>query len=181
MTMAKDQEARIHAALAENPGAVLEDIAQRFGVSMRTLIGLLPKGEAVSVPGECFEQVMGEMTNWGPLTFLINTGDVIVEVRGPLPEGARGRGWYNLQGQPLGGHIKAEACELIAFVSRKLFSSDTHSVQFFNAAGACMFKLYLGRDAQRRLVPEQVERFVALRDRLDRHAQAPVPAEGGVG
>jgi heme iron utilization protein len=181
MTVSTDLSAEIRAALAENPGAVLEDIARRFGVTMRDLIGLLPPREAVTVPGSRFEEVMGEMTTWGDLTFLVNTGDVIVEVRGPLPEGIPGQGWYNLQGRPLGGHIKADACELIAFVSRKLFSSDTHSVQFFNGAGACMFKLYLGRDAERRLIPEQVGRFLALRDRLALGGPEPVPAERGPG
>jgi putative heme iron utilization protein len=52
------------------------------------------------------------------------------------------------------------------FVSRKLFESDTHSVQFYNRHGDCMFKVYLGRDAARRLIPEQVERFKAFRDRI---------------
>lgn len=170
--MTTELGAQIRAALADNPGAVLEDIARRFAVTMRDVLDLLPPGEVAMIPGGHFEHLMRELTRWGELTFLVNTGDVIVEVRGSLPEGSLRQGWYNLHGQTLGGHIKADACECIAFVSRKLFNQDTHSVQFLNDAGACLFKLYLGRDANRQLLPEQVSGFLALRDRLVANTQA---------
>ncbi|AFL72194.1 heme utilization cystosolic carrier protein HutX [Thiocystis violascens] len=166
MTPTNTQIDAIRAALHANPGAVLEDLAKAHGVTTRDVLALLPETEAVSVDGDRFEQAMREMTTWGELTLVVNTGDVILEVRGPLPEGSLGQGYYNLHGKPIDGHLKASNCDLIAFVSRKLFSSDTHSVQFYNRLGDCMFKVYLRRDAQRQLIPEQVERFRALRDGL---------------
>ncbi|TCT18104.1 heme utilization cystosolic carrier protein HutX [Thiobaca trueperi] len=156
----------IRTALHANPGAVLEDLAREHGVTTRDVLSLLPASEAVLIGGDRFAEVMQEMTTWGELTLLVNTGDVILEAKGPLPEGSLAQGYYNLHGKPISGHLKAANCDLIAFVSRKLFSSDTHSVQFYNHQGDCMFKVYLGRDAQRQLIPEQIERFRAFRGRL---------------
>ncbi|NCA72247.1 MAG: heme utilization cystosolic carrier protein HutX [Sphingobacteriia bacterium] len=166
MTLTETQSDAIRASLQSNPGAVLEDLAREHGVKTRDVIYWLPESEARSIDGGHFEAVMRELSTWGELTLVINTGDVILEVRGSLPEGRVSQGYYNLHGQPVGGHLKAANCDLIVFVSRKLFECDTHSVQFYNRQGDCMFKVYLGRDAQRRLIPQQVERFLALRDAL---------------
>jgi heme iron utilization protein len=166
MTPTNSQIDTIRAALNANPGAVLEDLAKEHGVTTKDVLALLPDTESVLVGGDRFELVMREMTTWGELTLVVNTGDVILEAKGRLPEGSMAQGYYNLHGKPIGGHLKASNCDLIAFVSRKLFSSDTHSVQFYNRLGDCMFKVYLGRDAQRQLIPEQVERFKAFRDGL---------------
>jgi putative heme iron utilization protein len=43
---------------------------------------------------------------------------------------------------------------------------ETISVQFFNAEGEAMFKVYVGRDEDRRLRADQVERFLQLQVRL---------------
>lgn len=39
---------------------------------------------------------------------------------------------------------------------------ETMSVQFFNAHGETIFKIYVGRDAQKKLKADQVERFDRL-------------------
>lgn len=174
MTLMADASARIRAALAENPGAVLEEIAEQLDVTPKDVVMHLPKGEAVMIGGAHFEEVMREMTAWGEVTFVVNTGDVILEAKGVVPKGGMARGFYNLHGKPIGGHLKADHCELIGFVSRKLFASDTHSVQFYNQRGGCMFKVYLGRDARHRLIPEQVERFATFRDRIAARERDPV-------
>lgn len=168
MILSETQNDAIRTALRANPGAVMEDLAKEHGVTTKDILSLLPEGEAVTVDGSRFEAVMREMTTWGELTLVVNTGDVILEAKGSLPEGSLAQGYYNLHGKPIGGHLKASNCDLIAFVSRKLFSSDTHSVQFYNRQGACMFKVYLGRDTERQLIPEQVARFKAFRDRMMR-------------
>ena len=43
---------------------------------------------------------------------------------------------------------------------------DTLSVQFFNANGEAMFKIFVGRDENRRLKADQVERFARLKVRF---------------
>ncbi|NGP54523.1 heme utilization cystosolic carrier protein HutX [Thioalkalivibrio sp. XN8] len=157
---------RIEATLAESPTAPLETIAERAGVTVADVVRRLPAGEAVCVDGEHFVEVMKELTHWGEITFIVNTGDVILEARGEVPEGSVGRGFYNLNGKPIGGHLKADACGMIAFVSRQLFGSPTRSIQFYGHAGHCLFKVYLGRDEERQIKADQVEKFVALREQL---------------
>ncbi|MNW12445.1 ChuX-like family protein [compost metagenome] len=45
-------------------------------------------------------------------------------------------------------------------------SADSASVVFFNGDGDAMFKVFVGRDDARQLLPDQVERFEALKARL---------------
>ncbi|MNL82287.1 ChuX-like family protein [compost metagenome] len=39
---------------------------------------------------------------------------------------------------------------------------ETRSIQFFNAEGETIFKIYVGRDRERKLKAVQVERFERL-------------------
>ncbi len=99
------------------------------------------------------------------MSFDIHNADIVLECTGSLPEGSFSHGYFNIHGaSPIGGHIKAENCKAIAFVVRGLKRVGM-SVQFFNADGDAMFKIFVGRDASRELKPEQVEKFEALRAR----------------
>ncbi|TCO73260.1 heme utilization cystosolic carrier protein HutX [Rhodovulum euryhalinum] len=166
MTPTSDPTAAIRADLAAHPGSALEDIATRTGASFAEVLACLPMDEAVLVPGTAFEEIMAEIARWGEITLVMNTGDVILEAKGDLPPGSVAQGFFNLHGKPIGGHIRAGACAQVAFVARSLFGMDTRSVQFLDAQGGCLFKIYLGRDANRALIPAQVAAFETLRDRL---------------
>lgn len=166
MSLNTESRDAVMASLAENSGAVLEQIAQQHEVTTADVVSCLPDHEASSISGDQFEQVMLEISNWGEITFLINTPDIIMEAKGVVPKGEMGRGFYNLHGKPIGGHLNAANCASISFVSRKLFSSDTHSVQFYNHDGGCMFKIYLGRDEDRQLIPAQVEMFKNYKNQI---------------
>ena len=132
-------------ALAANPTAALEDIARAAGVAPLDVLRALPAGE---------------------VTFIVNTGPVILEVKGPMQGGTVANGMYNPRGKPISGHLNIEACASLAFVRRKLFGMETRSVQFYGHDGACLFKVYLGRDAERKLIPAQIAAFDALEARL---------------
>ncbi|WP_326493663.1 ChuX/HutX family heme-like substrate-binding protein [Rhodovulum sulfidophilum] len=82
------------------------------------------------------------------------------------------QGFFNLHGRPIGGHIRAGACAQVAFVARSLFGTDTRSVQFLDARGGVLFKIYIGRDAARALIPAQLAAFDALRARLAQRQMA---------
>lgn len=109
---------------------------------------------------------MAEITRWGEITLVVNTGDVIIEAKGALPRGSVAQGFFNLHGHSIGGHIRAGACAQVAFVARPLFGIDTRSIQSLDAGGVYLFKVYLGRDTSRTLIPARVTAFDALRDRL---------------
>ncbi|MFC7335114.1 heme utilization cystosolic carrier protein HutX [Rhodocista pekingensis] len=153
-------------ALAANPTAALEDIARAAGTTPLAVLDALPAGEVTSLPGHLMVEVLDDMAGWGEITLIVNTGPVILEVKAPLKGGTVAHGMYNFKGKPIGGHLKVDACIRVAFVRRRLFSTETRSVQFYDAGGACMFKVYLGRDARRQLLPEQIAAFDALEARL---------------
>lgn len=154
----------IKAALDEQPDAVLDFIANDLNVSLGDVICCLPEDQVVTLSGDQFESVMKGASGLGKITFIVHTADIVLECKGEIPEGNFGRGYYNIHGEsPIGGHIKADNCWGIYFVSREMMGRLSHSLIFCNRAGDAMFKIYLGRDENRDLIPEQVERFNALR------------------
>lgn len=163
----------IRRELAENPGGVLESTASQHGLSLQAVVELLPQEMWARVPGDLFVEVMQDLTEWGDVTVIAHTRDIILEVEGPVPPGKLGHGFYNLHGDsPIGGHLRADNCKAIVFLRRPFMGKESVSVQFFNEEGGSMFKVFVGRDENRALKPEQVERFEALKARLTQKAEA---------
>jgi len=168
MVEAREMQKRppLAARLALNADGILEQIACEYAVSTLEVVrNLLPDHRAV-VDGMLFADIMQDVTTWGDILFIVHTPDIVLECAGPLPPGTFGRGYYNVHGDsPIGGHIRAENCAAIAFVSRPFMGRASRSIQFFNGAGEAMFKIFVRRDEARELVPAQVAKFDALRER----------------
>jgi putative heme utilization carrier protein HutX len=153
--------------LRQNPDGILEQIARDYGVSTFEVVRALPEELRAVLPGSMFADVLSALTDWGEVLFIVHTPDIVLECAGTIPPGSFARGYFNLHGDsPIGGHIKAENCAHIVFVGRPFMGRPSRSLQFFNAAGEAMFKIFVRRDKQRNLLPEQVQRFDALRARL---------------
>lgn len=165
MTGAIASDLRIH--LAENPGAVIEDVARDRHVSPRAVIEALPSDMVKLCQGSAFADAMQDITQWGEVTLIVHTADAIFEFTGPVPSGEIGRGYFNLM-QPKGlhGHLRHERCAVIAFVERPFMGKSSAFVAFLNVDGGVMFKVFVGRDETRALRQDQLERFRALADRL---------------
>jgi putative heme utilization carrier protein HutX len=159
-----DRLAAARAALAAKPDGVIENVAREHGVPVRDVLAMLPAGESVAAPGSAFEDIWNDVTGWGEILFIVNTPDVVLECHGPLVKGSSGHGWFNVHGDsPIGGHLKASNCTEVCFVDRKFHGRRSLSIQFYNGAGEAMFKIFVRRDAQRELLPDQIARFEALR------------------
>ncbi|MDI3425563.1 heme utilization cystosolic carrier protein HutX [Enterobacter sp. V87_3] len=159
-----------HVSLREfmktEPDGTLEAIASQYGVTLLEVVENLPSHTLVS--GDKFDAVWDSVCQWGNVTTLVHTADVILEFTGELPSGFHRHGYFNLRGKKgMTGHIKAENCTYIALVERKFMAMDTASILFFNAAGSAMFKIFLGRDDHRQLLTAQVEAFRALGQTLN--------------
>lgn len=151
--------------LATEPDGTLEAVAGRFNTSLLDVVQHLPTYTLTG--GDNFDRVWDTVCEWGKVTTLVHTADVILEFTGELPSGFHRHGYFNLRGkQGMTGHIKAENCTHIALVERKFMGMDTASILFFNAAGSAMFKVFLGRDEHRQLLSEQVGAFRALAQAL---------------
>ena len=153
--------------LAANPDGVLERIAAECGVSTLDVVKALPADYRTVVPGSRFSEIMADLEAWGEVLVIVHTPDIVLECVGRIPPGTVGRGYFNLHGDsPIGGHIRYENCAEIAFVSRPFNGRHSCSIQFFNGQGTAMFKVFVRRDAERNLLPEQKARFEQLRSRF---------------
>lgn len=161
--MDADKIAAIRADIAEKPDGVLEALAERHQVPMKTVFAALPDGQATPIPASRFDELWADLATWGTVTFIVHTRDGVFETKASIPAGTHGRGYFNIHGDsPLGGHIRAERCDSIWFIDRPFFGRRSCSVVFVNTDGEAMFKVFVGRDEQRELNPVQVARFEAL-------------------
>jgi heme iron utilization protein len=155
--------------LEKNADGIIERIAQEYGVSTLAVVEQLPDRHRTLADGKAnFADVMSEIAQWGEVLFIVLTPDIVLECAGELPPGSFSHGYHNIHGKsPIGGHIRAERCKRIAFLSRPFKGRASCSVQFFNAAGDAMFKIFARRDENRELLPTQVAKFEALRARFE--------------
>jgi putative heme utilization carrier protein HutX len=159
--------AALKAQLAENPGAVIEDVARERKVTPRQVIEALPSSMASIAGGDHFAAVMQDIAQWGEVTLIVHTDDAIFEFTGKIPEGEVSRGYFNLM-QPRGlhGHLRHARCAAIAFVERPFMGKASAFLAFVNVAGGIMFKVFVGRDDKRALLSAQLERFRQLARRI---------------
>lgn len=156
--------AAVKAALAEKPDGVLESLAEQHRVSYRAVLDCLPPAQRLKAPASAFDKVWTDITGWGAVMFIVHTINGVFEIKAPLPQGSHGRGYFNIHGDsPLGGHLRIERCDGIYFVDRPFFGRRSCSIQFIDRDGDAMFKVFVGRDANRELLPDQIDRFAALR------------------
>lgn len=156
--------------LATQPDGTLEQIAQDYQVSPLDVVSALP--ERILAGAEQFDRVWDSMTEWGDVTTLVHTADIILEHKGPLPSGFHRHGYFNLRDkQGLSGHIRAQNCQAIALLERPFMGMATASVQFFNQRGEVMLKVYVGRDEHRQLRADGLAAFHQLAQQLQAEQQ----------
>jgi len=159
--------AELKAHMAQNPGAVIEDVARERGVAPRAVIEALPSTMLRIAGGDGFVAVMQDIAQWGEVTLIVHTDDAIFEFTGAIPAGEVGPGYFNLM-QPKGlhGHFRHERCGGVAFVERPFMGKSSAFVAFLNVDGGIMFKVFVGRDETRALRGDQLQRFQALADKI---------------
>lgn len=151
--------------LAESPDGVLERIAEESGVTTFEVVEALPAEHRTIVSGGRMSDILQALTAWGDVLVIVHTRDVVLECKGPIPPGSMGRGYLNIHGaSPISGHIKADRCSHVAFVSRPFMGRPSRSIQFFSCDGEAMLKVFVRRDEKREMVAEQVAMFDALRE-----------------
>lgn len=162
--MSNTDLAALRAHMAENPGAVIETVAQERGVTPRAVIEALPPEMAkIGGDADAFVRAMQDIAEWGEVTLIVHTDDGIFETTAPLSSGKLGHGYYNLtEPKGLHGHLRHERCGGIAFVERQFMGKSSAFVAFLNVDGGVMFKVFVGRDETRALKQDQLERFRAL-------------------
>jgi len=164
----KGLKERVMEMVSKNPSQVTTTMAKELGACEMNVIRNLPEDMVKEVSKDRFDEIIAEVSAWGILTVIVQNESTILEVKASFPVGTYGHGYYNLKSKdtPIGGHIRADDLSAIFFVSKPFMGLESHSIQFFDKNGNAMFKLYLGRDENRVIIPKQIERFLALKDRL---------------
>ena len=171
--MLSTELADLKAHMADNPGAVVEDVARERKVTPRAVLEAMPETMVRMRRGGDFAAAMGDIAQWGEVTLIVHTDDAIFEFTGAIPAGEIGRGYFNLM-QPKGlhGHLRHERCAGVAFVERPFMGKSSAFIAFVNADGGIMFKVFVGRDETRTLRADQLERFRQLAYRIAAQAAA---------
>ncbi|MCZ8182452.1 MAG: heme utilization cystosolic carrier protein HutX [Beijerinckiaceae bacterium] len=153
--------------IARKPDGVVEAMAREAGVPTQVALEAMPEEQRLFAPSDEFEAIWREVGNWGEILFIVHTADIVLECEGSLPAGTFGQGYYNIHGDsPIGGHIRAANCRAIYLVDRAFHGRRSCSIQFFNGEGEAMFKIFVRRDEERNLLPDQLARFEGLKARL---------------
>jgi heme iron utilization protein len=169
--MLSTELAGLKAHMAENPGAVIEDVARDRKVTPRAVLEAMPETMVRFGGGGDFVAAMQDVAQWGEVTLIVHTEDAIFEFTGAIPAGEIGRGYFNLM-RPKGskeglhGHFRHERCAAVAFVERPFMGKSSAFIAFLNVDGGIMFKVFVGRDETRALRADQLQRFHALADRI---------------
>ena len=150
--------------LANDPAQNTLLMAQALGITEGEVIRALPSEMVTLWSGSQSEALLTQLASWGKLTTIVESCGSIFEFKGPMPSGRVARGYYNLMGdEGLHGHLKLDDIAHIALLSKPFMGTESHAFVFIANDGRCAFKVYLGRDEKRRLLPEQQQRFLAWR------------------
>lgn len=157
----KEQVAQV---LEQDPKLLPAAIAEQLQVTEAQVVCAFPSEMVAILDGDHAQTILESLVGWGPVTTIVHSFGSIFEVKAPFPKGKLARGYYNLMGKEgeLHGHLKLENIKTIALVSKPFMGRESHYFGFFSECGANIFKIYLGRNEKRELIPEQVERFKAL-------------------
>ncbi|MEZ9199577.1 heme utilization cystosolic carrier protein HutX [Shewanella sp. 10N.286.54.B9] len=154
--------------LIDNASAMPSQIAAELNVSEFEVVSALPSEQLALLPISEKDTLLASLPEWGNMTTIVSVSGSIFEFKGAFPKGKYAHGYYNLitKGDGLHGHLKLDDISAIALISKPFRGTESHSINFFGAAGEVVFKVYLGRDKKRVLLPEQVTRFKALKAEL---------------
>lgn len=149
--------------LAENPNIITLEIAEKLQQPEGNILKALPEQFVRLFPAERAIEILQAVSQWGIFTTIIEKEGSIFEIKDRFPTGIIGRGYYNLNMKDdegaIHGHLKLDNIADIAFVSLPFRGKESYNIAFIAPNGQTIFKIYLGRDEQRQLFPEQVEHF----------------------
>ncbi|WP_232802061.1 heme utilization cystosolic carrier protein HutX [Motilimonas sp. E26] len=164
--ISKSQVAKqVATVLIDQPGLHPAGMAEQLNLSEGEVVLALPKAMVTAIAGDAAETILQQLSDWGPVTTIVHSQGSIFEVKANFPKGKSAHDYYNLMGKSgeLHGHLRLDNVAHIALVSKPFNGKESYFIGFFTATGEGVFKVYLGRDAKRQLIPEQVEKFQKLK------------------
>lgn len=114
------------------------------------------------------EALLMALSTWGNTTTIITHKGCVFEFKGAFPKGTVAEGYYNLVGPVPGfhGHIKLDAIQGVRFQDKLHRGRQSYAFDFQDKEGRCIFKIFLGRDEEGELIPEQIDTFKRIQTTL---------------
>lgn len=165
MSLLKDNVAQL---IEQEPTLLPAAIADKLSISEFEAVAALPNEMVAVTNGESAQSILEGLVGFGQVTTIVHSFGSIFEVKAPFPKGKLARGYYNLMGKQgeLHGHLKLDNIKNIALVSKPFMGRESHYFGFFCEQGNNIFKIYLGRNDKRELIPEQVAQFKTMQSEL---------------
>ncbi|RCU45611.1 heme utilization cystosolic carrier protein HutX [Corallincola holothuriorum] len=118
-----------------------------------------------SLPGEQAQALLTLLSQWRNTTTIIIVAGCVFEFKGTFPPGELGHGYFNLNGELPGlhGHLKLQAIQNIRLMAKQHRGMDSYAFVFEDRKGGTIFKIYLGRDANGTIHPEQLTAFLDMK------------------
>lgn len=156
---------KVRQALAEDSASPISQMSEQLGLNEGEITFVLPEEMVGRAEGQHAQAILEQLPEWGKVTTIVHSFGSIFEAKARFPKGKVAHGYYNLMGKEgeLHGHLKLDLVKHIGFVSKPFRSMESHYIGFFTEQGDCVFKVYLGRDKKRQLIPEQIEEFKKMR------------------
>lgn len=160
---------QIAQALADNPDLHTIDLAAQLKVKEGKIIQNLPPHFIHLYNGSAVE-LLAEIHTWGNVVTIVEKAGSIFEISGVFPQGQFGYGYFNLnmkreEGIALHGHLQLDKVKHIVLLSKPFRGKESYAIAFITDEDEVLFKIYLGRDEQRQLIPEQVSKFNQLKNK----------------
>lgn len=166
---------QVRAAVGRNPRQMTLQLARDLGVPEAEVIRALPDGRAVELDPGRWEDVLRAFEPLGPVRVLVSNGAATVEVVGTFGGFGTTGGFFNVRTDTLDLHIRWRELGAVFAVEKPghMDGMATHSVQFYDRAGAAALKVFLtfGGPAD----PDRVRRFAEIRDAFRRPEAAGRP------
>lgn len=162
-----DLRSAIAERIKEKKPVMLGILAKEFSVTELEAARALPEDMRRFAAKEHFDAVWQELTTWEGATFIMQHLGTVLEIKGTIPPGSYGHGYFNLASEGgIGGHVKIDDLETMCFLALPFMGLESLSVQFFNTAGDVKFSIYAGRNEKREIIPAVRESFNRMRDSL---------------
>lgn len=153
----------------QEPNISVSEMANRLDLSEGEVTLALPSQYVSIYSGDKTQTILETLPAWGRVTTIIHSHGSIFEAKAPFPKGKVAHGYYNLMGRKdgeLNGHLKIDLVTDVACVSKPFKGMESYFIGFYDQAGNCIFKVYLGRDKKRQIIAGQIELFNRLKKDL---------------
>jgi putative heme iron utilization protein len=160
--------AQIDAHLRAHPDAMLMEVARMFRVPELTVLHRIGAPRAVALDAARWDELLRALPVLGPLRVLVSSSGATMESRGTFGGFSLTGEYFNVQTSELDLHLRwtsiayAVALEKPSHQSRR----PTASVQFFDADGAAILKIFLLFGEREDDSDERRQAFAAIRARF---------------